>query len=570
MKTASTCSILAFAGATILVSAGASAAPAAEPHCKTKVVNPAGAAGIMFDEDCHTAYVLPPVTGKASVSAVAPNTNLNFCPAVNQAGVVASKTIASAGVVADKIAAMIKGFDPLNKDLQDLQDKLAVASADKDAAAATLANDQIEQQEHISQIGVANSAYQTCVALNSPAQCEEALRDLNAEKAEYRTFIVNKLGPDQQKQIATQAAFDALSFSYTRKTKNLADATAPLFDLQAKLAELSNSVEQAYVHYAPLEGFTAQLTYSIPWDTLLTSYQAANPTLDFVRLPITEAKFSATAMINNVATSLPAILAYAIPGMPKQGAIPAPPAGGFLRLGFGKGGDVGPAYMPFGSSLSAQIVTSLTGSCDFYPNGYSGGVVGNINELTAHVTANLNYLYEIKARRGYTASYNMSSWISRVEKVKKKGGFFTSSTIHSVMEDGNSSDWFSIKFDQQASGFAYSDQEKVNLTKEVKGQLMERALRLIAMQNGSMSKGPPSTPPLAPTGIGTAAGYLMGGCGFWSWCTVAGWVLGTLDSIFGSSTAVSDFKKSNSAWVTDTVKDTAILLRPGSLTFVKP
>src|ERR1700748_2200554 len=49
----------------------------------SKVKHPNGSQAVLFDEECNTAYVLPPSEGKASIAAIATTSNLNLCPAVN-------------------------------------------------------------------------------------------------------------------------------------------------------------------------------------------------------------------------------------------------------------------------------------------------------------------------------------------------------------------------------------------------------------------------------------------------------------------------------------------------------
>ncbi|MGE5784052.1 MAG: hypothetical protein ACM3ZE_05655, partial [Myxococcales bacterium] len=143
----------------------------------------------------------------------------------------------------------------------------------------------------------------------------------------------------------------------------------------------------------------------------------------------------------------------------------------------------------------------------------------------------------------------------------------SSKTLHSIVEDSGSSDWFKIEFDASSAGFTYTAAEQDRITAEVKGQLQERALLMIARQMNYMpsdGKAPP-VPPRAPTGAGLAASYLMRGCGYWSWCLGGSFVLGVLDSIFGSSSAVSEFKKSNSAWVTEQIRGIAFMEQTGGI-----
>lgn len=572
MKYASKIALAATVGFSLAAASTALAAPAAEPRCSRAVTVPEGAPGYMFNDNCQIAYVLPPDEGIAKASATSTNTNLNFCPAVNRVGSVVSKTVEAQELIADKILKMIRDFEPLDEVIAQLGADLAAAKAALDAANAQLALDSERKNELVAAVATANEAYSTCTILNTPEQCQDAKDAVDAAKLELRDFILDTYSPHQQAQLAAKLLFDRLTAELANKTNQYATAVEPLNALQGQLADLSASAMQTYDKYTRMTGITAQLTYLIEWNKLVEAYHNANPNIMWERLPIIRSNFNASVnpVLTGAGGEIPVVLGFSVPGMQGEGAQFFPTGDGTVPpLSTSEPQpDKGPQVMPGGSSVSAQLVFSLLGSCGFYPQGQNGPVVGDVDDLTANMVANMTYEYEVKAHRGYTARYNLSQFVSRLERIKKRGGFFSSKTIREVYESADSNDWFDIQFDQSASGFSYSEQEKKNIASEVKGQLIERALRLIAVQNGSL-KGAGALPGLAATGAGTAASYLISGCGYWSWCYVGGVVLGVLDSIFGSKEAVSNFKRNNNVWVTDRVVDATILTRNGSLSFTR-
>ena len=106
----------------------------------------------------------------------------------------------------------------------------------------------------------------------------------------------------------------------------------------------------------------------------------------------------------------------------------------------------------------------------------------------------------------------MSSFVSRVEKKSKRGGFFSAKNIHSVVEDTRSSDWFKIKFDVDASEFQYTPAEQSEITKDVKSQLIERAMKNLASVNTLNSTPPPMPSQPKTTGAGYAAVKIKKSC----------------------------------------------------------
>lgn len=555
----------------LFCSAAASATPSERNNCRA-VVNPPSGNSFMHDDACNTVYVMPPTTGEARATAAAPTTNIQFCPQVLQTHTVTERTIQSARIISDKIVNMMADFSPLEGEIETLASQLSAAAAEKNRTATELDDARTRKQELTDELTAAKSAYDLCALLNTPALCSAELAELNDAKNALRDFLTAEFLPKQSAANAAKAQYDRLADEYARKTTRLAEAFAPLFDLQARLFEVLEQIMGIYDRYTAMEGARVQLTYSIPWERMIQDYQNANPGRVFRSLPIVDGQLHATVSINDQDTTVPAVLDFSIPGVRPQGPRHLPVAVGAIKLlsaPISAPATDNAVSVAFGGSVSAGLLTSLLGSCPFYPQGLSGPPQ-HLNQFAAFVPTNASYTYEVVAHRGYTARYNMSQWLTRLERKVKRGGFFSSSTLHEIYEDANSSDWFSIEFDQDKVKFPYTAAEKQNITREVKGQLMERALRLLAIQNGMLPGPAGGAGSLPPTGAGVAAGYLLGGCGFWSWCTVGGWILGVLDSIFGRSEAVSNFRRNNNVWVTDRVVDTTVLLQTGHLSFVPP
>jgi hypothetical protein len=545
--------------------------PALETKCGT-INNPSGLDAVAYpSEDCQQLFVLPPSTGKAVVSAVSPRQNLDFCPAVKKVGQTAASTLNSAAIVADKIEQMIKDYDPLSDEIDDLAEELNEASRQRDIAKDEFERLDAEKADLVANVATAKSDLDMCKLLSS---CTNEQELYEAAVTELRTFLTGEYVPGQKAYSVAKANYTSAFNAYSSATTDYAEALEPLFGLVDKLISLNTTVTTLYNQYVRLSGFTAALTYSTGWANAISSFQSANPGRTVSKMPIKRPRLAASAVgLQGFDTDTPAIIALAIPGVVSGQAydMMALPSGDEQITSLTAPFDPSVQYDgAFGDSVGAQVNVSLMGACPFYPNGLNGGLVGDINDLTAEVAMNAFYEYDLQVRRGYTASYNMSQWLSRVEKVVKKGGFFSSKTLHEVVEDSNSSDWFSITFNASSSGFTYTPAEQERIKLEVKAQLQERALMLLALQMNLMpSNGSPSVPPLQPTGAGTAATYLMKGCGYWSWCLGGSFVLGVLDSIFGSSTAVSNFKKHNSVWVTETVNGVAFLEQKGVMTYAK-
>ena len=142
---------MAFAGTFASATAWAGV-PADDAHCGSwarGLKAPARAAGVVFDEECRTAFVKPPAFGKAELVAMTRSSNLTFCPAVNNAGATSSNTVESAKIISQQIRDMIQSYDPLNQEVITLRQQTSDARAEKDAkdALATEAKKKAQSAE---------------------------------------------------------------------------------------------------------------------------------------------------------------------------------------------------------------------------------------------------------------------------------------------------------------------------------------------------------------------------------------------------------------------------------------
>ncbi len=255
----------------------------------------------------------------------------------------------------------------------------------------------------------------------------------------------------------------------------------------------------------------------------------------------------------------------------KSAAIPGANPAGFSGMGNGKKVD-GPQFsasagdtasIVFGTSVSGQIVLNLMGACPYFDD-IDDRNDNNGNELSNYLVANLVYSWESAIRRGYTAAYNLSHLLTKIEKKSQKGGFFSATSAHSILDAGDSSEWFSTKFNANSSHSNYDPQKQAEITRAVKEELFNKAFREFAILNAGAAL-PPPVPHFLTTGAGRAASEL-GKC--WHlYCQAGSALLGVANSIWGRSEAVAAFHRNNKVWVTEKVNGIEFVERSGSLSF---
>ena len=217
----------------------------------------------------------------------------------------------------------------------------------------------------------------------------------------------------------------------------------------------------------------------------------------------------------------------------------------------------------FGNSLGGQVMLSLAGACQYFDESTERLNI-EAKKLSATMVTNVIYTYELAARRSYQASYNLSTLLRRIERKTRNGGFFSTSVTHSIIEDEQDSDWFTINFSLNTGDFDYSPEEQHQITREIKQELLDKAMRQFAVLSSGPAI-PPPLPDLVPSGARVAANEL-GKCWHWG-CQVASATLGVADSIWGKNSATANFHRNNAAWAHESVNGIQFVNRSGSLGF---
>jgi hypothetical protein len=544
------------------------ATPSLNSKCGFSVVTPQNGAGVLFDESCSIAYVLPPKLGRAEVGSLARTTNLQFCPAVKSASQVALQTFRSMNIISERIEEMLVEYEPLNSSVQTIRMDLATTKINMDLAAQKFADAENELDELKVAVREAKENYKECVEDESPTnpRCIEnkALRD--AAKEELKQFHRHEYKDSREALETTTKTHKVAQARYEIERNRYVDAVAPMMELQQGMSDLNTRVMELYREYTRIEGATGQITWTIGWDQVLENYRKLNLGLriEWRRLPLKESDLVATIKEPEMGMEIgiSALKSAIIPGARKTG-FAGMGAGETVALTQTQSSPLEQAAITFGDSMAGQIVLTLAGACPYF-DGVENRNSINSQELANNITANLIYTYDMAARRGYIATYNLSSLLTRVEEESKDGGLFWTSSAHSIIEDSRSDDWFSISFSGNTSDFQYSEAEQNEITKAVKQELMDKALAQFAVLNAG-SPTPPPVPEFVESGASTASSSLKK-C-WYLYCQVGSAILGVANAIWGSSNATANFHRNNSSWVTEHVNGLLFVSRSGSLTF---
>lgn len=552
--------------------ATASALPYVNPSCGNgkSLTIPQNGKGVYYSEDCSTAYVEPPVMGNVELRAIAPTQNLQFCEAVGQVDEIATRTVNTIGELSKKLEQMVKDYEPLDKALSELrvQAETARARSEKAKRDFTAAEKEIEILK--TSLRKALEAKEDCHLRNPGATDKCQAEDTAAANAD-KAYAEYRLGAYKQARQANDDAlgeYDELNARLTESNKRYSEAIAPMIELWNSISDLNSKAFDMYKQYAGLNGATGQLVYSIDWNKLVTDFEAANPSMrgHFMPIPIREGTVWGSVVPRGTQSeaTIPAVLSTEIPGLRPAGL-----------QGIGKGDKVEPAATAPSptldggviQSVSGQVVLTLNGACPFFKSPTEPAKNISMNNLAAYLVLNTTFSYEVAAKRGYKAEYHLSQLMSRFERKAKKGGFFSSKTVHEVIEDNQSDDWFKFKAYSEDSQYAYTDQQEQELKNTVKAELIDRALKQVAVFNSGGVMAPGLIAPGRNGAQATSAALRQ--CPLW-YCQAGSLVFGVLDSIFGRSEAVSNFRRNNNVWITEDVSGVRMVNRAATVTFAPP
>ena len=327
-----------------------------------------------------------------------------------------------------------------------------------------------------------------------------------------------------------------------------------------QLADLQMRIDALLTPYSKIEGATGLVLLTMKHQQLVAEYAAKNPGITF--LPLTpKASYLTIASTKAMAAGdFSAALSVEVPGV---GLVPmAPPTDGTSNLFRMNASSAPDSSKIFGESLSGQVRLSLTGACPFYsaPQHVLKSSL-SANEIGAYLSANVQYSYELQVARSYKASYQLASLVRQIQSKSTHGGFFSTSTAASMIDDHTANSWFKLEQSSEDSQVAYDD-----LSRTLKSDLMDRVLKQVALATvgsagGLMDPGQP-----AADGVSVAANGLRKNCAH-IYCQSGAVVLDVLNSAFGSTSTVSNYISNNDYWASDEVTDRRMVPYFGSFSF---
>lgn len=331
-------------------------------------------------------------------------------------------------------------------------------------------------------------------------------------------------------------------------------------DYQTKYTNSINSLKNLKAYYARTEGAVGQFLLESNYVALVNEYQQNNPHVHFVRMPLEQSYIMINEKLPKEGDpiNLPMEAVISITS-PMADYIPL-----LKNIRDPKPDDVVSQKAPggiFSDGLTGEMSLSAIGVC---PMMSSKGLPDSIGmaQLEKSIQANVVYQYHLQMHKKHKITYNLAQLAKRIESSSKKGGFFSSKSVHSLTEKTESKKWITFE--------VYSNDPSHNYTEEYKKEIKEQFLNSVLQEVAYVSFDNPANYPsvVMPTGPNGAQviGEGLGKCPH-LYCQVGMYAMKFLDATFGKTSAISEYIKTRDVWSEESFDEKQMVPYVGSYTF---
>lgn len=372
------------------------------------------------------------------------------------------------------------------------------------------------------------------------------LKKMAEELEQIEANLNDGLVPVGQTRESMEARMEALSDKMTK--------------MRGDLITWQGQNDTKKLNFSKIEGGRGKFLMQTKMPSLLEEYKKANPRLRVVEMPIDQGFISINEVKNDESSSsaMPAVLSLRAVGISKMPMLRDPN----LLLQFK---DLNPGQAPDGSkifngALSGELQVSNMGACALMKN-LSSSPNFTASDIKGYIAPSATYGYQVQVNRKHKISYNFKELVKQIHEQTKRGGFFSTKTMNSFIDQRATSTWIKFEVESNDTRFEYSD----TYIREVKKEFLDRAIaQIVSLQTGS----PTAMLALIEPGKNgaTETGDALGKCPH-LYCQIGAAGIKVLNSIFGSSTAVSQLLKTVSGEMVEVVDEKRMIPVYGTYSF---
>ena len=464
----------------VLLISLAQAAPRKYSHCEIeKEINvPAGGAGHYLDEDCRTAYVLPPKTGRITVNGFESELGLDR------------------GICRDVTGEIDQSEDRMDRNRKRIDElSLLIREAERKIALQMRRCQLQEQQFAVSDSRLKQNRSLQATLAGQVSDLESRLKSCTREGCETITGRLEDLRyrlRDQRERedflASDQEAKQGAMLECESVRKPVIDSIRPGLDsdreesnrLLAENRTLFASIKSQYQALKSFPGAIMSLSFAMGQDRIVRAYQEANRSLSgrlgFVAMPISGAVIDFDRIEDGGARNFPLVQSFEIAGLPirslsKLEGSPFP---------IGQDDENGKV---FGASVGARAVFNFYGACrmDSSDSVHAPGRLASVLQATA------TYRYPLVVSRHVRIRYNEKQLYCMIKKHTVKNGIFKSSSSVELTENSNASQWLEIESGSEDPNYDYGGKDL--LLFDLRKEILDRALSRVAMSYLSRDAG---------------------------------------------------------------------------------
>jgi hypothetical protein len=497
----------------ILTAVSSFAVPKKYTKCSA-ITSPKGATGFYYNEDCSTAYVLPPKTGTIKLAGMTKTTSADIC----------------SGLVSEQKTLLMEQ--------KKLEKKLLLATSAVVSDTATP-----ECRDYSKKIARMEIEVETLAAeLNSNIETINSLSNDSSPKAKSQVaYMIAKNGnikikiASLKKRLASLAEDNANCNSTNDKVESV-DNREEILNQLSTIRENRKAALDAFKNY---EGAKLQLIISDNHQEMVEAYSQSNrdSKTTFVKMPM---DWSVAFNIKTLEDlDFKAILDSSVPAV-----------GADMKIS-PISEQVGTSV--FGGSLSSSIVLNLPATCFLMDQMKSNA------DITSAVSINAFYKYDLQTKRSYKAEYNLRYVYEFIKKITSKRGFFRSSSSAEVKEFiKNDKSFKLLSYSEDPDNAFPSDQDFLS---KIRGNVLDLALQDL----GGKPYEPPENQAAPEAGAKAVAGALSKCPNMY--CQAGSIVLNLAHALFGSGTSSASYLKTVSDDVVEEVTDLRMVQEFGSMAF---
>jgi hypothetical protein len=496
------------------------------------IVNKTNSNLVADDSDGRIIFVMPPNSATSSVSGLHTlNANVGFCKELADMQVYSRK-------VSERIMELTTEERNTDEEVKEILQKLSKAKNELAQHVTLVKLDEILALDMRVETIEARIIELTDILMTCSQYCQnlrEEIKELRVEKIE--TIKSRKvLAASHTKDLREYEKKKALVNSIQ---EDLQEREESWDKLRARLVSIRSNFHNMYSSFAQMEGARAGISFNSNWDNNINTLRELNPGFDFKKISTQNAVITTNIAELNSIPSGGAILGYQIGGTYSEGKL------------------ILPAYP---ENMSGNVRLSLLGTCPvLHPEAFDISFPNSSDQMKYGMT--VAYEYPTAFLTEASVKYNMHKMYQKIVSSGSKGGFFKSKSWTSTEERTFFQDSFSVKWIEQDSGNSLSDEQKDNLEREMRNNVLGRlaAIGLPAYANAGLLVAPPTVP---KTGATVISESLYRTCPGNYYCVGAAITMDVLQSIFGSSTTSASYTNVQDAFLEENWSRSKIVYKP--------